>query len=65
MATVVIVIYALLLALANALGYYFWDIVKSAYKQIKEENENSARGNISSLKSVQFKKTVGQASFPS
>ena len=65
MATVVIVIYALLLALANALGYYFWDIVKSAYKQIKEENENSARGNISSLKSVQFKKTVGQSSFPS
>jgi len=25
---------------ANALGYYLWDIVKSAYKQIKEENEN-------------------------
>ena len=24
----------------NALGYYLWDIVKSAYKQIKEENEN-------------------------
>ena len=46
MATVVIVIYALLLALANALGYYFWDIVKSAYKQIKEENENIQRGEI-------------------
>ena len=31
---------AAIFALANALGYYFWDIVKSAYKQIKEENEN-------------------------
>ena len=30
----------IILALSNALGYYFWDIVKSAYKQIKEENEN-------------------------
>ena len=46
MATVVIVIYALILALVNALGYYFWDIVKSAYKQIKEENENIQRGEI-------------------
>ena len=27
-------------AVLNALGYYLWDIVKSAYKQIKEENEN-------------------------
>ena len=29
-----------ILAVLNALGYYLWDIVKSAYKQIKEENEN-------------------------
>jgi len=36
-----VVIYTVaLFALANALGYYLWDIVKSAYKQIKEENEN-------------------------
>ena len=34
------VIYVIILAVLNALGYYFWDIVKSAYKQIKEENEN-------------------------
>ena len=34
------VIYAIILAVLNALGYYLWDIVKSAYKQIKEENEN-------------------------
>ena len=30
----------IILALVNTLGYYLWDIVKSAYKQIKEENEN-------------------------
>ena len=35
-----VILYAAILALANALGYYLWDIVKSAYKQIKEENEN-------------------------
>jgi len=36
-----VVIYTVaIFALANALGYYLWDIVKSAYKQIKEENEN-------------------------
>jgi len=36
-----VVIYTFaIFALANALGYYLWDIVKSAYKQIKEENEN-------------------------
>ena len=35
-----IFLYVAILALANALGYYLWDIVKSAYKQIKEENEN-------------------------
>jgi len=34
------VIYVIILAVLNALGYYLWDIVKSAYKQIKEENEN-------------------------
>ena len=33
------VIGAIILAVVNALGYYFWDIVKSAYKQIKDENE--------------------------
>ena len=44
--TIVIVIYALILALLNALGYYFWDIVKSAYMQIEEENENIQRGEI-------------------
>jgi len=37
---ILIVIYAIILAVINALGYYLWDIVKSAYKQIKEENEN-------------------------
>merc|ERR1711971_1214632 len=37
---ILIVIYAIILAVLNALGYYLWDIVKSAYKQIKEENEN-------------------------
>ena len=31
---------AIILALVNALGYYLWEIVKSAYKQIKEENKN-------------------------
>jgi len=35
-----VILYGAILALANALGYYLWDIVKSAYKQIKEENEN-------------------------
>merc|ERR1711971_645809 len=40
------VIYIIILAVLNALGYYLWDIVKSAYKQIKEENENvQAAGN--------------------
>ena len=34
------VFYMFILALINALLYYLWDIVKSAYKQIKEENEN-------------------------
>ena len=34
------VTYIIIFAVLNALGYYFWDIVKSAYKQIKEENEN-------------------------
>ena len=29
--------------MVNAIGYYIWDIVKSAYKQIKEENENIQR----------------------
>merc|ERR1712156_1418683 len=37
-ATLVIIVYATGLAIANALAYYIWDIVKSAYKQIKEEN---------------------------
>ena len=36
----VICIIILAVLMLNALGYYFWDIVKSAYKQIKEENEN-------------------------
>jgi len=44
--TAMIVIYAIILALFNALGYYVWDIVKSAYKQIKNENENNqSHGN--------------------
>ena len=38
-ATLVIVVYAIGLAIANALAYYIWDIVKSAYRQIKEENQ--------------------------
>ena len=29
------------LSIANAIGYYIWDIVKSAYKQIKEENRTN------------------------
>merc|ERR1719362_2339992 len=37
---IVFVVYVIILAVINALGYYLWDIVKSAYKQIKEENEN-------------------------
>ena len=36
----VIICITAILALANALGYYLWAIVKSAYMQIKEENEN-------------------------
>ena len=39
--TIGVLIYTItIFALANAIGYYLWDIVKSAYKQIKEENEN-------------------------
>ena len=30
----------------NALGYYLWDIVRSAYKKIKKENESSFRSNL-------------------
>ena len=33
-----IVVTSIGLALANALGYYVWDIVKSAYKEVQEEN---------------------------
>merc|ERR1712156_906115 len=40
-AIAVLVIYAISLSIANALGYYIWDIVKSAYKQIKEENRTN------------------------
>lgn len=40
-ATIMVVVWAVVLTLANALGYYLWDIVKSAYKQIKEENETN------------------------
>ena len=35
-----LIITAIILALVNALGYYLWEIVRSAYKQIKEENKN-------------------------
>ena len=35
-----IIIYTVEWIMVNAIGYYIWDIVKSAYKQIKEENEN-------------------------
>jgi len=38
---VMIIVWAVGLSVANALGYYLWDIVKSAYKQIKEENETN------------------------
>ena len=42
----ILIIYVVALALFNALGYYVWDIVKSAYKQIKNENENNqSHGN--------------------
>lgn len=34
-------ILVVVLAISNALGYYIWDIVKSAYKQIKEENRTN------------------------
>lgn len=40
-AIAVVVIYSIALAIANALAYYIWDIVKSAYKQIKEENRTN------------------------
>ena len=30
-------------AMVNAIGYYIWDIVKSAYREIKEANENIQR----------------------
>jgi len=40
-AIAVLVIYAISLSIANALAYYIWDIVKSAYKQIKEENRTN------------------------
>jgi len=39
--TVGLIILAVVLAISNALGYYIWDIVKSAYKQIKEENRTN------------------------
>ena len=29
-----------MLAVPNALGYYLWDVVNSAYKKIKEENSS-------------------------
>jgi len=38
---VIIIVWAVGLSVANALGYYLWDIVKSAYKQIKEENRTN------------------------
>lgn len=39
--TVGLIILAVILAVSNALLYYIWDIVKSAYKQIKEENRTN------------------------
>jgi len=39
--TVGLIILAVILAISNALGYYIWDIVKSAYKQIKVENRTN------------------------
>ena len=36
------VITVIILPLVNALGYYLWDIAKSAYKQIKEEDVGNA-----------------------
>lgn len=36
-----LVVMVVILAIFNALGYYIWDIVKSAYKQIKEENRSN------------------------
>ena len=41
-----IIIYTVEWIMVNAIGYYIWDIVKSAYKQIKEENENIQQGEI-------------------
>jgi uncharacterized membrane protein SpoIIM required for sporulation len=38
---VLIVVWIIGLSIANAMGYYIWDIVKSAYKQIKEENRTN------------------------
>merc|ERR1711935_536442 len=35
-----LVIYTAAILALLYIGYYLWDIVKSAYKQIKEENEN-------------------------
>ena len=30
----------------NAFGYYLWDIVRSAYKKVNEENKTSFRSNL-------------------
>jgi len=37
----VMAVSTVIIGLANALGYYIWDIVRSAYKQIKEENQTN------------------------
>ena len=37
----VVIISAIIYGLVSAFSFYIWDVVKSAYKQIKEENESN------------------------
>merc|ERR1711971_1109713 len=52
-----LLIYVIILAVLNALGYYLWDIVKSAYKQIKEENENVQPAGIYMMNTYEKQKS--------
>ena len=39
-------------AVVNAILYYIWDVVKSAYKQIKEENLTNSYSEACSMNIV-------------
>ena len=41
----IVVMFVIFVAL-NAFGYYLWDIVRSAYKKVKEEDKNKYRSNL-------------------